>query len=281
MNEMNIFTTTFTRDNKGSCLKHPPKDFNWVFNILPEDISKPVVYFDEAMFTFINDGYKGPRYGWLGESSEIISNLIRGVTSNRSLFKMKYKKIYVNDKRILEIDPEFFEYCPPASNMPWIEEKDYAVYEKTEHCSYITSFKHSTSGHIKRMQLFEMLKNDPRYQDHIYGRDYRPLLNKIDGMKNYRFSIVIENSVYPKYYTEKVTDCFATGTVPVYIGDRSICEDFNKEGIIFLDDIQSLDVLDVDLYNKMIPAIKDNFEKVKALKTADDIIFSKITNDAN
>jgi isopentenyl phosphate kinase len=46
-----------------------------------------------------------------------------------------------------------------------------------------------------------------------------------------------ENSIYPKYYTEKITDCFATGTIPIYYGDRSIGEDFDMNGIIFMDDI--------------------------------------------
>jgi predicted nucleic acid-binding Zn ribbon protein len=79
------------------------------------------------------------------------------------------------------------------------------------------------------MELFEKLKNDSRFADHIYGRDYKFIPNKLDGLKDYMFSIVVENSIYPKYYTEKITDCFATGTVPIYYGDKSIGEDFNSK----------------------------------------------------
>lgn len=274
---MNIFTMSFTYDNKGSCVNHPPKNFEWVFNVLPENSKDPVIYFDDAMFVHINDGYRGPRYGWLGESSEIIPNLIRGVTSNKDVFKMKYKKIYTNDRRVIEIDPQFFAYCPPASNMPWV--KDFKIYDKTKFCSYITSFKHSTSGHIKRMQLFEKLKNHDLFKEHIFGRDYRPVKDKLEALQDYMFSIVIENSIYPKYYTEKVTDCFATGTIPVYSGDRSICEDFNQDGIIFLDDLDSLDQLNPELYYQMLPAVHDNYNRVLALKTADDFIYESVMND--
>jgi len=270
MNKLHIFTDAFTI---GSCLNSPPKNFEWVFNEYPTDES-PVVYFDSSIFKNMNDGYTGPRYGWLGESSEIISNLIMGVTSNKDVLKLRYKNIFTNDKRIINIDPEFFKYNPPASNMPWVKTHD--VFKKTKLCSYITSFKQFTSGHIKRMELFEKLKNNPQFKEHIYGRDYRFIPDKLDGLKDYMFSVVIENSIYPKYYTEKITDCFATGTVPIYYGDKSIGEDFDLRGIIFIDELQSFDELNEELYNSMLPHIKNNFEKVSTLPTADDYLYSNI-----
>jgi hypothetical protein len=270
MNKLHIFTNAF---NNGSCLNNPPKTFEWVFNQYPKNNS-PVVYFDDAIFRYMNDDYKGPKYGWLGESSEIIANLIMGVTSNKEVLKLRYKNIFTNDKRIVNIDPKFFKYNPPASNTPWI--KTPKLYDKTKLCSYITSFKQFTSGHIKRMELFEKLKNNPTFKDHIFGRDYRFIEDKIEGLKDYMFSIVIENSIYPKYYTEKITDCFATGTVPIYYGDRSVCEDFDMNGIIFIDSLESFDLLNPDLYYSRLPFIQSNFEKVTALKTADDYIYENI-----
>jgi hypothetical protein len=82
--------------------------------------------------------------------------------------------------------------------------------------------------------------------------------------------------VYDKYYTEKITDCFATGTVPVYWGTRKVAEDFNDAGIIFWEDFKGVESLTGDLYSSMQDAVKDNFERVKSLVSADDIIFSKI-----
>lgn len=272
MNKMHIITNAFTN---GSCLNHPPKNFKWIFNEYPSDNS-PVIYFDDSIIKNVNDNYGGPKYGWLGESSEIISGLLMAVTNNKDVLKLKYKNIFTNDKRIIKIDPEFFKYAPPASNMPWIKEPK--LYEKTKLCSYITSFKQFTTGHIKRLELFNKLKNDPTFKDHIYGRDYRFIEDKIEGLKDYMFSIVIENSVYPKYYTEKITDCFATGTVPIYYGDKSIGEDFDLQGIIFIDDIESFDVLSADLYYSMMPKIISNFEKVQTLQTADDFIYEALND---
>lgn len=273
MNKLNIFTTAF---NNHSCLNSPPKNFEWIFNVYPKN-KEPVVYFDDAIFRYMNDGYNGPKYGWLGESSEIIAPLIMGVTSNKDILKLRYKKIFTNDRRIINIDPEFFSYNPPASNMPWIKEPN--VYEKNKLCSYITSFKQFTSGHIKRMELFEKLKNNANFKDHIFGRDYKFIPDKLDGLKDYMFSIVVENSIYPKYYTEKITDCFATGTVPIYYGDRSISEDFNSKGIIFIDNMETLDVLTPELYQECLPYVKENYIKVNNLIAADDSLYRSVMND--
>lgn len=272
MNTLHIITDAFTNS---SCLNYFPKTFKWIFNQYPSNNS-PVIYFDASIFTKMNDGYAGPRYGWLGESSEIIAPLIMGVTSNKDVLKLRYKKIFTNDKRIVNIDPTFFVYNPPASNMPWIKERE--IFTKTKLCSYITSFKQFTSGHIKRMELFEKLKNNPNFKDHIFGRDYKFIENKLDGLKDYMFSIVIENSVYPKYYTEKVTDCFATGTIPIYYGDESICEDFDRSGIIFLNELESFDQLNEKLYEEMTPSVKINLQKIIDLQSADDIMYKNITS---
>lgn len=273
MNELHIFTTAF---NDHSCLKSPPKLFKWVFNQFPKN-NEPVVYFDNCIFSKANDGYKGPRYGWLGESSEIISQLVNFAYIHKEELKKCYKCIFTNDRRLIEKDESFFKYNPPASNMPWVTQYD--LYPKTKLCSYITSFKQFTSGHQKRMELFEALKNNSKFADHIFGRNYRNLEDKIDGLKDYMFSVVVENTIYPKYYTEKVTDCFATGTIPVYYGDRSILEDYDGNGIIFLDDLKSFDDLNEKLYLSCFDGVKNNFVKIKEQLSADDAIYRSIIND--
>lgn len=272
MNTLNIITNAFTN---GSCLNSLPKNFKWIFNVYPQDNS-PVIYFDDAIFRSINDGYTGPKYGWLGESSEIIPHLINGCVSNKDVLKLKYKNIFTNDRRIINLDSSFFRYNPPASNMPWIKEP--AVYQKNKLCSYITSFKRYTSGHVKRLELFEKLKNNSKFEDHIFGRDYRNLEDKLDGLKDYMFSIVIENSIYPKYYTEKITDCFATGTIPIYYGDESISEDFDRNGIIFIDEIDVND-LTPELYQTKLNSVINNYNLVQNLVTADDCIYASVKND--
>jgi len=92
------------------------------------------------------------------------------------------------------------------------------------------------------------------------------------------FSIVIENSIYPKYYTEKITDCFATGTIPIYYGDESISEDFDRNGIIFIDEIDVND-LTPELYQTKLNSVINNYSLVQNLVTADDCIYARVKND--
>jgi hypothetical protein len=42
--------------------------------------------------------------------------------------------------------------------------------------------------------------------------------DKIATLTGYRFALCFENAVFPGYITEKIWDCFAAGTIPVYLG---------------------------------------------------------------
>ena len=99
---------------------------------------------------------------------------------------------------------------------------------------------------------------------------------EMPALKDYRFSIVFENAQYDKYYTEKVTDCFATGTVPVYWGTRRISEDFDARGIIFWEELDSIDKLTPERYEAMLPYVEENLIRVKQLRSADDQLFYNI-----
>lgn len=48
-------------------------------------------------------------------------------------------------------------------------------------------------------------------------------------MKNYRFAICYENGIFPGYITEKIFDCFAAGTIPVYWGAPNVGDYIPRE----------------------------------------------------
>ena len=74
--------------------------------------------------------------------------------------------------------------------------------------------------------------------------------------------------------TEKIADCFATGTIPIYYGCKDIGKVFNEDGIIWLDGTFKIEDLSFDLYHSKMDAIKDNFNRIKNLPTAEDYIYS-------
>jgi hypothetical protein len=101
------------------------------------------------------------------------------------------------------------------------------------------------------------------------------------GLNDYMFSVCIENCEHDTYFTEKILDCFATGTIPIYKGTRKITNHFNEDGILFLDDID-IDNLNEDLYLSKIDSVIDNFERVLKYDVLEDWIYDKyIKNKTN
>ncbi|GHT85257.1 hypothetical protein FACS1894137_09300 [Spirochaetia bacterium] len=56
--------------------------------------------------------------------------------------------------------------------------------------------------------------------------------SKLDFQKNYKFSIVSEPELFPYCLTEKITNAFAAGTIPIFCGDQSVLKFFNPKSFI-------------------------------------------------
>lgn len=97
-------------------------------------------------------------------------------------------------------------------------------------------------------------------------------------LKGYRYQIVIENEISDYYFTEKVLNCFAAMTIPVYIGALKIGEFFNEEGIIHVAQSSSEGVIDAlkncteQYYEEHINAVLDNFNRVQAFLCIEDYL---------
>ena len=92
------------------------------------------------------------------------------------------------------------------------------------------------------------------------------------------FSFACENANYPTYFTEKLTDCFACGTIPVYYGTAGVAQYFNPEGIIFLDHNSPWknipwDKLTPEYYESKKDVIAENFEIAKCMRVAEDYMY--------
>ena len=57
---------------------------------------------------------------------------------------------------------------------------------------------------------------------------------------NSQFGIAIENFSHRGYFTEKILNCFAQGTVPVYLGSPNVNKYFDHQGIITFSKIHDL-----------------------------------------
>jgi hypothetical protein len=186
--------------------------------------------------------------------------------------KEKFKYIFTHQKHILN-QAENAVYIPHGGT--WMREEDINIHSKSKLVSCIFSWKNWNSYHRMRFRTYDRLKDDSRVDFYGTGCE-KPIEFKIDGLKDYMFSIVIENSIETDYFTEKLLDCFLSGTIPIYVGTKNVRNYFDSDGIIFFEgdeDLPSiLDSLNENLYMSKLESIKKNFELAKIYMSPEKII---------
>jgi hypothetical protein len=255
-----------------------PKKFEWTTEDCPIK-----VFIDSAIPHGVNyqkrPGEK--KIAWICESRAIFHAWsIPRNSLDRLIPELEesYDAIFFSDREYNK-KSEKFHFTFSGSNLPWI--KDHQIFNKTKNCSMFASSKRTTIGHEIRHQIAESLNdkidivggaaNSKRVGDRTSPWD-----DKHQYTNDYRFQIVIENDKYETYFTEKLTDCFATGTIPVYWGAPDIGNYFNVDGMIIINNEVDLNLLTEDYYYSKIEAIKDNFERVKSMQGSDDILYQLI-----
>lgn len=263
-----------------SCSSLKPKEFIW-----SNSEGDATVWIDNNIMN-----HRGPaqnNFGWFCESSEILPNLKKYLLSNLGTLRIHFQNIFTCDSEIIKTNPDFFIFNPPGSNLPWTNPSDFGLHKKTKLCSMVCSPKDMTTGHKLRLDVASKIKDkvdlfggahgSPRSGKGI-GPSGDWWRSRDEALAPYMFSVVFENSSYDNYYTEKITDCFANGTIPIYWGDPKICDTFDCNGIIKWEENFDFSSLSEDLYNSKIESITKNLEIVKNIKSADDELFNKITN---
>jgi len=228
-----------------------------------------VIYTDSQIPFARNNSKKN--IAWLIEQYELQPNIYNFVLNNHE----KFFKIFTCDKNLLHL--ENTQLIPYGGC--WIKKEDQKIYNKSKNLSIVASSKTSLAGHRLRHSVIASHKNEMD----LFGNGYNYIESKLTSLKDYRFQIVIENVRKDFWFTEKLIDCFVTGTVPVYHGCPSIGDFFNTEGIIQFEDITTLNkmikVLNDNLYMSKIEAIEENFTIAKKYLLAENQIFKYFNNE--
>lgn len=236
-----------------------PKFIEWVKG---GELAPISIYIDDGLRLPININTEN--YGWLCESKTIIPSHYDWCKENIEILKNKFKKVFTHDVELAKLSEVFqLTQCSAKSYFAHGE-----MYPKSKLVSMIASNKIMCSEHIYRQQMIQKFSSKC---DH-FGRGYRQIANKEDGLKDYCFSIVMENATYANMFTEKITDCFMTGTIPIYYGIKNIGDYFNTDGIIMLTDNFEIKDLSFDLYYSKIEAVKENLQLSMDLLSAEDYI---------
>tara|TARA_B100000902_G_scaffold202391_1_gene192912 strand:+ start:15884 stop:16672 length:789 start_codon:yes stop_codon:yes gene_type:complete len=207
---------------------------------------------------------------FLAEPYSILPTVTEGAL--RSAYQ--FDKIYTFTEKILEKYPqaELFEW-----GSSWLDFKD-LILDKGNNVTFVTSEKNQTVGHRMRLEIFEMLKNiDVSNGLQYYAHKSPPFHERRnDFFENAKFHIAVENSRQRNYFTEKVIDCFASKTVPIYYGCPNLGDWFNMDGVIVFHDMEELELilkhLDADKYDWRKDAIEENYEIAKQFHSDNDVV---------
>ncbi len=112
---------------------------------------------------------------------------------------------------------------------------DFNNYKKTKCLSVIASNKRNTTGHRRRVKYVNALKKYFGSDLDVFGRGYNEISDKWDAIAPYKYHIVLENSSYKHYWTEKLADSYLGGAFPFYYGCENILNYFDKSMLIEID----------------------------------------------
>ncbi|MFZ1037103.1 MAG: glycosyltransferase family 10 [Smithella sp.] len=135
-------------------------------------------------------------------------------------------------------------------------------FQKTKFCNMVVSNARrdkKCEEFFLKLSKYKKVDSGGRYLNNI-GRH---VPDKLNFIKDYKFTMSFENASYPGYTTEKIIDPMFVRSIPIYWGNPKIATEFNPESFINLHDYASFDeairrIIQIDqndeLYNSMISA---------------------------
>ena len=217
------------------------------------------------------------RYACLIESEGITPNDYKIFDKHKGLNK-EFDLIFTHSAKILDKydNARFIPFCATLQGSGVVDKNQHEL--KTKNVSILSSKKKLTPLNKYRIEIAEKCKREG-LADTFGTFDGGGLVNIQDTLKDYRFTFSIENEITPYFFTEKVIAPFANQTIPIYLGATEIDKFFNPDGIIKIDtksDINKvLKQCTKEEYERRLPAILDNYERVKEYFNPWDYMYKK------
>ncbi len=268
MKKINIIDNQFSHGTSlgSGDIRAYPSYFIW-----DREMKSPSKYVFITEESFLKAAFKNP-----GNS---IAFMIEPACINPESYRY-IRQNYSDFVYVLSHDKDFLKQIPNGLYYPfggcWIEEKDRQVYPKSKFMSIIASGKKEAPGHRLRHEVIENFAK--KYNIDVFGRGYKPIDSKLEALKDYYYTIVIENESSKGWFTEKLIDALQCGCIPLYWGAPDINEYFSGTKGIF--NMESLETLLGISKNEMISyyctqghTINKMFELSKKYSCPEDWIF--------
>ena len=165
----------------------------------------------------------------------------------------------------------------------WVETDNLRLpdFVKKRGISLIASMKKDLEGHKLRHKLISFDKSHTNQLLTPLGRAYEQFGDMVTALAPFRYSVVIENCIEPHYFTEKILNCLACKTIPIYWGHESVKQYFDTSNWLFFNDLE-------DGYEKIkfassgehivsLDKINENYVQAKSYKNLYKRISEKIT----
>lgn len=120
--------------------------------------------------------------------------------------------------------------------------------------SLIASMKNDLEGHKLRHKLISFDKSHAHQLLTPLGRAYEQFDDMVAALAPFRYSVVIENCIETHLFTEKILNCLACKTIPIYWGHETIKQYFDTSNWLFFNDLE------------------DGYEKIKFASSGEHIV---------
>lgn len=227
--------------------------------------------------------YAVKKFAYFIESEEILGCDYQLFDKNPGLEK-EFNAIFTTSAKHLDKYPNA-KFCP-AGGLWYTKpsgggQANPEMYrKKTKNISIISSDKTMCPLHIARIEISKKLKRNG-LADTFGTFDGGPKIKINKTLDDYRYSIAFENNVAPYYFTEKIMNCFAAQTIPVYVGATEIGRFFNTDGIIMTTAKELLENPEKVLkqctteeYERRLPAVIDNYNRVWQYSVIEDWLYT-------
>lgn len=197
-----------------------------------------------------------------------------------------FDRVLTYDASVIKRFPKKCTFFPHGNCV--IKREDFALHKKTKLVSFISSAKQmDVSGHIFRHLFYHLYRKRQHNwcrsligdtEVDLYGELAKNHIHyKLQSLQDYMFQVVMENGILDTYFTEKIIDCFVTGTIPIYYGTKKISDFFDADGIIQFTTLEELfeilGGLTAEEYAKRSKAITRNYETAQKYLLAEDWIY--------
>lgn len=237
------------------------------------------IQFYTHMNIFRRSKYDSKQFGLLIESEQICPSEYAKVRIEGAIVN-SLNALFTHSEKLLDKYPNA-KFIPGGGC--WYGTKKHggiitpqSYLRKNNLISIVSSTKTQCALHQFRLDLAkEMLRQNV---GDVMGTVVNRYVNVADSLTDYMYSVAIENCSSRYYFTEKILNCFASMTIPIYYGAHDIGTFFNPDGIIFIKEptveyaMKALQECSKQDYCSRKEAILDNYQRVQKYLSIEDYI---------